>query len=249
MGNLCDEMEAPLIGLFDAFSLKCTQLKQAVAGGHDDLVRVLDRELQPMIADILSYRAETREEVHMQLQFLNSLIRDEAEDKSSVTRRSADMSMLIDRYFPNSGVNGDRIQRPTVRPADENAVFEMPNQPLFNEAVLDSLPDRIGVVTKDYRYLYANQANAQYLNRTALSMIGCHVSEFVGEESFRTMAQPAFEKCFRGHKVDYIHKGRRDSGSFTTRCRMTPLRGGNNKIVGAVIVLQSVDEVVAQHCN
>lgn len=235
-------MEAPLLGFFEAFSLKCTQLKQAVASGDDDLVRLLDKELEPMIADILSFRAQTREAAHMQLQFLNGLIRDEADDRSSVTRRSAAMSMLIDRYFGPSGDEGEAFQRAFPHLKNNQSAFEPADQPLLNEAILDSLPDRVAVITRDYRYLFANQANARFLNRTALSLVGCHVSDLVGVKSFEALAKPAFDKCFRGETVDYVHVGCRASKAFSTRCRMTPLRGVNQDIIGAVVVLQSVNE-------
>ncbi|WP_284758171.1 PAS domain-containing protein [Agrobacterium sp. fls2-241-TYG-188a] len=243
--RVCGDREVPLLGLFDAFSLKCTQLRQAVACGYDDLVRLLDKELEPMIAEILAYRAETREEAHMQLQFLNGLIRDEADDKSTVVRRSAAMSMLIDRYFRNSSNGRDGFQQPPVGGPQSALPFENVEQPLFNEAVLDCLPDRVGVITRDHRYLYANQANAQFIGKSPLSMIGCHVAEFIGEESFEKMARPAFNRCFEGNVVDYIHKGRRGCSTFTTRCRMTPLRGTKNEIIGAVIVLQEPTAVPA----
>lgn len=235
-------MDAPLLELFDAFSLKCTQLREAVACGYDDLVRLLDKELEPVIAQILSYRTETPEEAHMQLQFLNGLIRDEADDKSTVVRRSASMSMLIDRYFRNGSGGGQEPISTNVRSTLLGATAD---QPLFNEAVLDCIPDRVGVITKDYRYLYANQANAQFIGMSTLSMIGCHVVEFIGEESFEEQARPAFDKCFAGDVVDYIHRGRRTSKTFTTRCRMTPLRGSKREIIGAVIILQNSADVPA----
>lgn len=235
-------------GLFDAFSLKCAQLKHAVTGGNDHLVRMLDRELEPIIADILAHRAQTSEDAHMQLQFLNGLIRDEAEDKSSVMRRSAAMSMLIDRYFQAGEELVDAVKFP-FRKVEKEPVQVMPDQSLLNEAVLDILPDRIGVITRDYRYLYSNQANADFLGRTPLSMVGCHVSEFIGEESFKALAKPAFDKCFAGAVVDYMHHGRRDNPDFTTRCRLTPLRASNKEIVGAAMVLQGVDDLVELELN
>ncbi|NTF07580.1 PAS domain-containing protein [Agrobacterium rubi] len=240
-------MEAQLQEFFAAFSLKCMQLKQAVACGHDDLVRVLDKELEPIIADILEFRAQTREDAHMQLQFLNGLIRDEAEDRSMVTRRSAAMSMLIDRYFRR--IPEDRDGFAQTGPGEKPFVFEAPEQPLFNEAILDCLPDRVAVITRDYRYLYANQANARFLKRTPLSMIGCHVSEFIGEDSFNKMAKTAFDRCFKGATVDYIHHGHRSFDNFSTRCRMTPLRGVNNEVFGAVVVLQDIKAEAALECN
>ncbi|XUY28203.1 PAS domain-containing protein [Agrobacterium sp. rho-8.1] len=231
-------MEAQLQEFFAAFSLKCMQLKQAVASGCDDLVRVLDKELEPLIADILNFRAETREDAHMQLQFLNGLIREEAEDRSMVTRRSVAMSMLIDRYFQRGTADQNGFSQ--TGSGKKSLVLDAPEQPLFNEAILDCLPDRVGVITRDYRYLYANQANASFLKRTPLSLIGCHVSELIGEDSFNKMAKAEFDRCFDGATVDYIHHGHRIFDNFSTRCRMTPLRGVNNEVFGAVVVLQDI---------
>jgi len=236
-------METSLIELFDAFSLKCVQLKQAVANGHDDLVRLLDRELEPMIADILSYRARTREDAYRQLQFLNGLIRDEADDRSSVTRRSAAMSMLIDRYFRDANEGYDSCQQPLVQ-KEKHLAFNAQAQPLFNEAILDSLPDRIAVITRDYRYLYANRVNAEFLGYSQLAVVGRHVSEFIGEKSFEAMAKSALDRCFSGQLVDYLHHGRRDHDEFKTRCRLSPLRAANHEIIGAVVVLQEVHAMV-----
>ena len=237
-------MEAPLIELFDAFSLKCVQLKQAVANGHDELVRLLDRELEPMIADILSCRATTGEDAYRQLQFLNGLIRDEADDRSSVTRRSAAMSMLIDRYFRGAKEGDDGCEQPLVQ-RENSRGCSVQAQPLFNEAILDSLPDRIGVITRDYRYLYANRVNASFLGYSQLAIVGIHVLEFIGEKSFETFAKPAFDRCFAGHMIDYMHHGRRDHDDFRARCRMSPLRAVNNEIIGAVVVIQEVHSLAA----
>lgn len=236
-----------MLGLFETFALKRMQLKHAVIAGDDDLVCLLDKELEPIIDDIVAYRATTREDVHKQLQFINSLIRDEADDKGNVLRRTAAVSALIDRYLMGDGKQQERpIAEPRIgRPA----VNQSPEQPLLNEAILDGLPDRVGVITTDYRYLYTNNANAKYLGRTAFSMVGSHVSEFIGDEGFQLQAKPAFDKCFAGEKVDYVHHGRFASRVFETRCRLTPLRSGNDHIIGAVMVLQPVENasVLAHH--
>lgn len=215
------------------------QLRQAVTAGDDDLVSILDKELEPLVDEILAYHAQTREELQKQLQFLNSLMRDEADDKASVIRRTATMSGLIDRYFMNDGKHPQlvsatpRIEKPLAN--------QEPEQPLLNEAILDGLPDRVGVITTDYRYLYTNQANAAYLGRTPLSMVGAHVSEFIGDEGFYAQAKPAFDRCFAGEEVDYVHHGCLASRTFETRCRLTPLRSNKRQIIGAVMMLQGVD--------
>ncbi len=238
-------MDTVLQGLFQAFSIRCVQLRKAVKLGEDELVRLVDRGLEPIIDDILSYEAKTPEEVREQLQFVATLIRDEADDKSAVVRRAAAMSALINRY--SNGVDGGRSAAWSASKSmqDHGASPGVQDHALLNEAILDSLPDRVGVVTRDYRYLYSNQQNARAINKNPLSMIGCHVSEFIGEESFRVQAKPAYDRCFAGEVMDYVHHGVRNGKAFSTRCRMTPLHASNKTIIGAIIVLQNIDETVA----
>ena len=231
-----------MVGLFEAFSIKLLQLEQAVRSGHDELVHLLDQELQPMVTVILAQKASTPQEVHMQLKFLNGLIRDHADDHSSVARNSAALSTILDRYFagaPQEDLETPHDAAPPVLvPPHRHGLEDV----FLNDAILDSLPDRIGAITMDYRYIYSNPVNARYLNRTPLTMIGGHVAEFIDEESFHKQAKPAFDRCFAGETIDYIHKGRRNGEAFSTSCHMTPLRGSSKEIMGAVIVLHKVSD-------
>lgn len=230
-----------MVGLFEAFSIKLLQLEQAVRSGHDELVHLLDQELQPMVTVILAQKASTPQEVHLQLKFLNGLIRDHADDHSSVARNSAALSMVLDRYFASAPQDDlERLydaSQPVMPPLRHGA-----EDVFLNDAILDSLPDRVGAITMDYRYIYSNPVNARHLNRTPLSMIGGHVAEFIDEESFYNQAKPAFDRCFAGETITYVHQGRRNGELFSTSCHMTPLRGSSKEIMGAVIVLHNVSD-------
>lgn len=238
-------MDVQLKEFFQAFAIKSLQLRQAVNQGEDNLVRVFDRELQAIISDILSYTALTQEELHQQFQFLCTLIRDASDDRLSVIRKSVMMAALIDRYF---------LDRPTSSHVDFASLFVGQNkpsksvlydQPLFSEAVLDSLDDRVAVLTTDYRYLYTNQANANFFKTSRLSFIGSHLADFIGDDGFNSQAKPALDRCFAGEKIDYIHLTSQSDGRRATRCRITPLRGSDGHIMAAVAVLKSVDEMAA----
>lgn len=242
-------MDASLQDFFQAFSIKNRQLKQAINQSEDDLVQSFDRELQAIVNDILVYQASSREELYRQFQFLCMLVRDEADDRLAVVRRSAMMSGLIDRYFRDHSKSSDvDLSAAIARPAKVSApaFYE---QPLFNEAILDSLDDHIIVVTNDYRYLYTNDAYAKLKNRTRLSLIGCHVTEFIGEDGFYLQAKPVLDRCFAGEKAGYIHHAYRDGQRFATRCRMTPLRASTNHVMGAVVVLTNIDEMATSECG
>lgn len=228
-----------MLGLFEAFSTKCLQLQQAVSAGHDELVRALDRELDPLIGIILSYRAGNACEMHMQMQFLAALIREDADDPSSVVRHSAAMSMLIDRYFTDTTTPPE-----TVFPASADTRLKQQTypDPLFSEVVLDMLPDRVVVVTPDCRFLYANKLYSKYVNKTQLALIGNSVPELVGSEYFEIKVKPRLDRCFEGESLDYTEEHWGQGQRAPVRYRMTPLRCAANKIAGAVIVMEDAQK-------
>lgn len=227
-----------MLGLFEAFSTKCLQLQQAVSAGHDELVRALDRELDPLIGIILSYKAENAYEMHMQMQFLAALIREDADDPSSVLRHSAAMSMLIDRYFADSTMQAEDARPAIVETRVKQQVY--PDM-LFSEVVLDLLPDRVVVITTDYRFLYANKRYSKYVNRTPLSLIGSSIAELVGSEYFEMKIKPRLDRCFEGESLDYTHEPW-GQGERKARYRMTPLRCADHRIAGAIVVMQDLNE-------
>lgn len=215
------------------------QLQQAVRLGDDRLVRVLDRELEPLIAAVLAYKAENVFEVHMQLQFMSNLIREDADDRSCVRRHSASLSVLLDRYFGSETASKrDVVAALPIRQADANRQGGFDDS-LLNEVILDSLPDRVAVITPDYRYLYSNPVNAASLNRNPIDLVGHHIVEFIGTECFEKRAKARLDACFAGNIVDYIYERRGADGvAAHTRCRMTPLRTASNVVIGAVVIIQ-----------
>jgi len=228
--------EGILLSLFEAFSVKCVQLQQAIRAGNDELIRILDRDLEPLTALILAYKAANAYEVHMQLQFVSNLIREDAADRSCVVRHTSALSVLIDRYFSDTADGHTQLPAAEIEPSgpflrDDN---------FLNEAILDSLPDRVAVITTDYRYLYSNPQNANHLNRRPIDLIGRHISDLIGEQRFQVGTREQFDRCFSGETVDFVKRRQCDEDVITTRCRMTPLRTGRNVVIGALVVLQDL---------
>ncbi len=226
-----------MLAFVETYSFKCAQLQQAIRSGDDGLVRLLDREIEPLVATILAHGAGNAFEIYVQLQFVNSLILAAGDDRSSVSRYAAALAVLLDRYFPSIVADAgmpDALpdgRRPNVqpRPADDS---------LLNEVILDSLPDRVAVVTRDYRYLYSNPVNCAHLGKSKFELVGRHVMEFVGPQRFMERAKPRLDRCFAGEASDYLYDRQGEGGATETiRCRMTPLRGSNEEVVGATIHL------------
>jgi PAS domain S-box-containing protein len=220
--------------------MKCTQIQRAIRTGDDELVTVLDRELEPLVAAILVYKASSVLEIYMQLQFMSNLIRQESEDRTCVLRNCAELSILLDRYFTGAGESAVEtlLAFSNERPARGNEVFDESG---LSEMILDSMPDRVAVVTRDYRFLYSNAANAQYVGCKPLDMIGHHLSEFIGTERFEQRAKQNLDMCFTGETIDYVYQSRQADGQArSSRCRMRPLRAARGEIIGALLVLQEM---------
>jgi PAS domain-containing protein len=235
----CAGQEVILLALFHAFSTKCSQIQRAIRIGDDVLVESLDKELEPLVTAILAFRASNVLEIYMQLQFVSNLIRREADDRSSVVQHCAALSTLMHRYFAGADEAAMDVLLSFCdeKPDHRGAVFR--NDDVLSDVVLDCLPDRVAVITRDYRYLYSNAANCEYLDVKPVDLIGRHLSEFIGIERFEQRAKHKLDACFAGEAIDYVYKSyfTFDAGK-AMRCRMTPLRGAKGEIIGALLTLQ-----------
>lgn len=225
-----------LLELFRAFSLRCAQIEEAIRLGDDGRVEALDRDIQPLVEAILACRASSLIEVYMQLQFVSYLIAQDADDGAFVTQYAAVLSYLLDRYFGAHAPDW-RVPLPDMKLRPPPAyVPDTDNGQFLNAAILQTLPDRVAVLTKDYRYLYSNPANCAHLGKNAMQLIGRHIVEFIGEERFADEVKEKLDACFDGVPADYTYA--RDERH--NRCRMVPLHDAAKKVIGALITIQNL---------
>ncbi|AWM25366.1 hypothetical protein N181_10435 [Sinorhizobium fredii USDA 205] len=222
--------------LIELFWFKYSQLQYAVKIADDHLIGILDRELEPILRAVYAEKAASVEDARLQFQFLVDLLRAEADDIACVLRHSRLLKSLIDRYLAATrsadltGLDLDRAPKmPTKGRADEG---------LLNEAILDCLPDRVAVITPDYRYLYTNAAHASHLERRPMDLVGRHVVEFIGLQRFEERVKLHLDRCFAGEIIDYTFAKTVDSRTVVVRCRMTPCRSCAGKLIGAILVIQ-----------
>ncbi len=181
--------------LIESFKMKCRQLHHAISTGDDVLVSALDRDIEPLIDRIVQSRASDSSELRAQLQLVCDLIRDDAGDKNRVLRNAAIMTVLLNRYLADgdSGSNRDFLRPDRLAEPVEG---DTANQATGHQAILDSLSDRIYMVTPDYRIAYANQAAARYHRTSPFAMMGRLISEYCGACRFALDYQPAIDTCF-----------------------------------------------------
>ncbi|RFB93511.1 diguanylate cyclase [Rhizobium leguminosarum bv. trifolii] len=232
-----------MLELFRAFSLRCTQIEEAIRLGDDRRVTALDRHVEPLVEAILAHRAVNPLEAYMQLQFVTHLIGQDADDSASVAEHTTLLSYLLDRYFGTHGPDW-RVPSPQDVRIEPPAAYvpDTDNGQFLNAVILESLPDRVAVLTRDYRYLYSNPVNCAHLNRKPMELIGRHVCEFIGEERFADCAKHKLDACFAGDQIDYTYERPAErSGSRQVRCRMSPLRDAGGTVIGALIVMGDLD--------
>lgn len=228
-----------MLGLFQAFSLRCAQINEAIRLGDDARVSSLDRHVDGLVEAIIGYRAENLLYIHMQLQFVGCLIDQYADDSEYVREHVKLLSHLMEQYF-GTPLPGWRMTAPVPEPISVPGAYvpNTDNGNFLNAAILETLPDRVAVLTRDYRYLYSNSANSDYLGRKPMEMIGRHIMEFIGEKRFNDCVKAKLDACFAGEGSEHSYERMSNGLVEDMRCRMSPLKDASGSVIGALIILE-----------
>ena len=145
-----------LSGLIQQFESLANELTIAVRCGHEAEVQALDLQLQRLIGRIFAVHARSRGDISAQIGFFNRLAVRDCDDGVSVRRYTGMMTALFHRYLePDAGA------RPGPRAKTQHL---LPNgyDPSVHEMLLDSVPERVAVISLDFRYIYCNAPNAAF---------------------------------------------------------------------------------------
>lgn len=211
----------------EAFELLGRQLAEAVRRDDGAAILSADRALAAQLNVVFSHKAVDRREIDQQIRFFSDLVARHADDTDSVVRFKDMLVALFRRYLPSSDGNG--LPEATARPGYDASLQEM---------LLDSVPERIGVIGLDYRYIYTNEQNARFHQIRPAGFIGRHIVEFIGEPAFSGRVKAKLDQCFSGASLNYGYEVEdRNGQKFAVNCRMSPLRDGGGAIVGAIVML------------
>lgn len=232
--------DSNLRAMFEAVSLKNLQLQQAVRSGNDQLVRVLDREIDPLLSALISYRATDLDDIYLQMRLLTKFLREDADDRSCVLRHASMLSILVERYFGPKRVQD--VPRPNL--SDFRMQQSDGDDQQLNESILNNLPERVAVVTCDYRYLFANTAMAAMLGTRQMELIGRSIFDFGLTSSGHAWLQNALDQAFAGGSGSFVATLSVDHGPKMVRGRFSPLKAGDGSISGAILTLGEMESVV-----
>lgn len=229
-----------MLSRLEVFSNIESQIERAIQLGQDHVVEDLDREIDPVLDDILLYKATNTMELYKQLKFITDLLVRRSDDAATVVRLSAKMSELLSRYFHEGQLRLDRGLG--IRPS----VMSVPLVPRDDAAASSPPLSRVAVVSMDHRFLYCNAVMAEDLGTTPRTLIGRPIGEFCNMEIFQSYYRTHFDVCMAGDFREFQAPLLSGAEGEQYHIRLTPLRNIERRITGSVIVAQATMPEMAE---
>ncbi len=112
------------------------------------------------------------------------------------------------------------------------------------ELLTDTMPLLVAHVDRDLRYLYVNQAYADYYHTSKAEIVGRRVAEVLPPERYR-QARPHLEAVLAGERVEYENTARDADGQLRVlRARYVPQFDEHGQVKAFVAAIEDVTEQV-----
>ncbi len=216
--------------LTDEFWERYRRLQAAVATDDLPLVDRREREFAASLTALVEHQALDPAEQQAQFAVLLRLLHEEADDAARVRSNAALIETLLRRYITVRTRAADHDTLPALTGPIRDGVLDV--------GLLDVLPERVCVVTTDYRYLYTNATEAARLERKPHELVGRHVRDVVGADRFDAAIRTNLDRCFLGEIVESTNAREKDGRIVVVRRRLTPCYAESRVLVGALVVIQ-----------
>jgi PAS domain S-box-containing protein len=110
--------------------------------------------------------------------------------------------------------------------------------------VFDSLPDRVAIVGRDYRYRRANPVSQRYWGRSADQLVGMHIADLVGNDFFERKVKPDLDRCFAGEDVSHAEWFSGASGRHYLALSYSPLRPDAERVDAALVIIRDLTDLM-----
>ncbi len=102
--------------------------------------------------------------------------------------------------------------------------------------------DRISIVGRDYRYQRVNPAFERRWGMPAETLVGMHVADLMGMESFEQIAKTYLDRCFAGAEVSYADWLTTSVGRRYSAVTYSPLRPDSERVEAALVIIRDLTE-------
>jgi PAS domain S-box-containing protein len=112
----------------------------------------------------------------------------------------------------------------------------------LTQQMFERSPDRISIVGRDYRYQRVNPAFERIWGMPAETIVGMHVVDLLGMESFDQLAKAYLDRCFAGEEVSYADWLTTPLGRRYSAVTYSPLRPESERVEAALVIIRDLTE-------
>jgi PAS domain S-box-containing protein len=112
----------------------------------------------------------------------------------------------------------------------------------LTQQMFERSSDRISIVGRDYRYQRVNPAFERRWGMPAETIVGMHVADLLGMESFEQMAKAYLDRCFAGEEVSYADWLATPFGRRYSEVTYSPLRPESERVEAALVIIRDLTE-------
>src|SRR5690606_30766241 len=111
---------------------------------------------------------------------------------------------------------------------------------ILDPDVFDRIPERVVVVSPNYRIFYSNQTNAARSGLARESLVGRHFADLIGIHHFQRDMRLPLDRCLAGESASVTYAQQRDEQTVVISCRMSPCYSNPDSLAGALVIMQEM---------
>jgi PAS domain S-box-containing protein len=112
----------------------------------------------------------------------------------------------------------------------------------LTEQVSARLPDLVAIIGRGYRYRRANPSYERVWRIPAEKVVGMHVGDIVGRETFDRVVKPNLDRCFAGEEVSFAEWFDNSGGRRYWLVTYSPLKLETERVDAALAVARDLTE-------
>ena len=113
---------------------------------------------------------------------------------------------------------------------------------VLTEQVMESSPDGVAVVGRDYRYRRVNPIYERLWQIPVDRIVGMPVADLLGTEAFEQTIKPRLDRCFAGEEESYTHWLGSAFGRRYLAVSYSPLRLDSKAVEAALVIVRDLTE-------
>ena len=152
------------------------------------------------------------------------------------TLKGESLTVLVTIVFPPPS---ERVESVLVTVVDITARKQAE---YLTRQVFEGSPDAVAVIGKDYRYRRVNPVYERNWGMPVDAIVGMHVAELRGSESFEGSLKVNLDRCFAGEQVTYGEWLTNAAGRVYHVRTYTPIRNTSNEVSAALVISRDLTE-------